>query len=68
MPWCESCDKFLSPSTVQADGTCPTCGAEVDAPEQVARRNRIPWHFWVLFVAALGYLAWRAIQGVDALF
>ena len=30
MPWCDTCDRFLSPSTVVADGTCPTCGRPVD--------------------------------------
>ena len=30
MPWCDACDRFLSPSTVRADGTCPTCGGAVD--------------------------------------
>ena len=30
MPWCESCDRFLSPSTVHVDGTCPACGGPVD--------------------------------------
>lgn len=30
MPWCETCDRFLSPSTVHTDGTCPTCGRTVD--------------------------------------
>ena len=30
MPWCETCDRFLSPSTVRADGTCPACGRAVD--------------------------------------
>jgi hypothetical protein len=24
------CDRFLSPSTVRADGSCPTCGRAVD--------------------------------------
>lgn len=31
MPWCPTCSKFLSPSTVRSDGTCPTCGRAVDA-------------------------------------
>ena len=31
MPWCAACDRFLSPSTVRTDGTCPTCGHPVDA-------------------------------------
>ncbi len=30
MPWCDDCDRFLSPSTVKVDGTCPTCGRVVD--------------------------------------
>lgn len=30
MPWCRSCDRFLSPSTVSTDGTCPRCGTTVD--------------------------------------
>ena len=41
MPWCSGCDRFLSPSTVLADGACPRCGARVDpgqahAPEPEA--------------------------------
>jgi hypothetical protein len=31
VPWCETCDRFLSPSTVHTDGTCPSCGRTVDA-------------------------------------
>ena len=30
MPWCDTCERFLSPSTVHTDGTCPTCGRSVD--------------------------------------
>lgn len=30
VPWCPTCDRFLSPPTVNEDGTCPTCGATVD--------------------------------------
>ncbi len=30
MPWCTHCDRYLSPSTVHTDGTCPTCGRIVD--------------------------------------
>ena len=30
MPWCPACDRFLSPPSVNADGTCPTCGKPVD--------------------------------------
>jgi hypothetical protein len=31
VPWCSTCDRFLSPSTVDANGTCPICGHPVDA-------------------------------------
>ena len=31
MPWCAACDRYLSPSTVHVDGTCPGCGRIVDA-------------------------------------
>jgi hypothetical protein len=30
VPWCDACDRFLSPSTVRHDGTCPSCGRPVD--------------------------------------
>jgi hypothetical protein len=30
VPWCDSCDRFLSPSTVRVDGTCPSCGRPVE--------------------------------------
>jgi hypothetical protein len=31
VPWCPACDRFLSPSTVRVDGSCPSCGRVVDA-------------------------------------
>jgi len=30
VPWCDTCDRFLSPATVHTDGTCPTCGRTVE--------------------------------------
>jgi hypothetical protein len=30
VPWCDACDRFLSPSTVKVDGTCPSCGRVVE--------------------------------------
>jgi hypothetical protein len=36
MPWCTECDRFLSPSTVRADGTCPTCGRPIDPRRPLA--------------------------------
>ena len=30
MPWCVTCNKFLTPSTVRPDATCPKCGRVVE--------------------------------------
>lgn len=29
MPWCEACAKYLAPSAMNIDGTCPQCGRAV---------------------------------------
>jgi hypothetical protein len=66
VPWCEDCSKYLTPSTVRSDGTCPTCGRQlgeigsspVDATDEVP----VPWHFKLLVVALVVYLGWRGIQ------
>ena len=80
MAWCRSCERYLTPATLTAEGACPGCGAEVqhpaehstpdagpaDAQAEVAA-ERIPWHFWLLLAAAAVYLGWRAVQGVALL-
>ena len=40
MPWCDTCDRFLSPSTVKADGTCPSCGRVDRTPADADLRHR----------------------------
>ena len=30
MPWCATCDRFLSPPTVTPEGRCPSCGRPVE--------------------------------------
>ena len=81
MPWCDACDRFLSPSTVKVDGTCPSCGRVVDAGhahsasprpapggEDVAEEEDlppIPWHLWLLAAALAIYLGYRAMQGIE---
>ena len=78
MPWCDTCDRFLSPSTVLADGVCPTCGravdpggahAAVDAPAEHDGDDDdlgpIPWHLKLLAGALAVYLGWRAWQGIE---
>ena len=40
-------------------GECPTCGRVRVAPA------RAPWHFKLLLVALVAYLAFRGYQGVE---
>ena len=61
MPYCDDCSKFWSPNSLPPDGTCPSCGRLIAEPP---KPQRIPWHFWVLLVAAAVYLGWRAVQGI----
>ncbi len=74
MPWCDACDRFLSPSTVKVDGTCPSCGRVVDPgrahlvktePEDDDDLPPIPWHLWLLAAALAVYLGYRAMQGIE---
>ena len=59
MPWCETCNRFYTPTSLNADGTCPTCGTQVAAPVKA------PWHFKLLLASVALYLGWRAWQGVE---
>jgi hypothetical protein len=81
VPWCDACDRFLSPSTVKVDGTCPSCGRIVDAGHAHAASTPsdadtatdrddedlppIPWHLWLLAGALAIYLGYRAMQGIE---
>lgn len=69
MPWCETCDRFYNPNTLLADGTCPTCGRQVDAPSHAVTTaetpaSGAPWHFKLLIVATAVYLSFRLIEGI----
>ena len=33
MPFCEECAKYWAPSAMKADGSCPSCGRVLGAPE-----------------------------------
>lgn len=84
MPWCESCDKFLNPTSMTQEGNCPTCGRHLDAAEGVpfdaraaakdldvralaGEDERVPWHFKLMVVALVAYLAWRLIVAIGAI-
>jgi hypothetical protein len=66
MPWCEECAKYMAPSAMNPDGTCPTCGNDVETPaakaDEIADEERAPWHFKLLVVMTVVYLVWRCYQ------
>lgn len=33
MPWCESCEKYRTPSSIRDDGTCPVCARPIEPIE-----------------------------------
>jgi hypothetical protein len=75
VPWCSTCDRYLAPPGVRADGTCPTCGRAVDpggaraAPPtddlEATDEVPLPWHFKLLVGAVALYLGYRAFQGIE---
>lgn len=69
MPWCETCDRFYNPNTLEADGTCPTCGRQVAAPVEAVSSEEpsssgAPWHFKLLIAVTAVYLSYRLFQGI----
>lgn len=79
MPWCEECARFLTPTSMGRCGECPTCGrvlagagvtdepadeAADKAADEDADPPEVPWHFKLLVLATILYLAFRAVQGV----
>lgn len=78
MPWCEQCSRYLTPSSVSTDGTCPGCGRElenntihgrpltgkdIDLRELAGEDGeKVPWHFKLLLVLLCAYLGWRIVQ------
>lgn len=76
MPWCEPCARYLAPSAVNEDGTCPKCANLIAAPRQipvrggvrlkemseVADEEKAPWHFKLLVTGLILYLGWRVVS------
>ena len=77
MPWCDDCSKYWTYTSLNPDGTCPTCGRVVAQAERPAgaidadnldlralagEKAKVPWHFKLMVVALVVYLAWRAVQ------
>jgi hypothetical protein len=72
VPWCVSCNKFLTPPTVTREGTCPKCGKPVERgllPGFTRSADEpapaVPWHLKLLGLALAVYLSWRFVQILD---
>ncbi|MEI8240155.1 MAG: hypothetical protein WCI22_12115 [Actinomycetota bacterium] len=39
MPWCEDCAKYLAPTAMNDDGTCPTCGRSLAEQQPITAKN-----------------------------
>jgi hypothetical protein len=39
MPWCEDCAKYLAPTAMNEDGTCPTCGRSLAEQQPITAKN-----------------------------
>jgi hypothetical protein len=64
MPWCDDCSKYWTPSSVNDDGTCPRCGADLETPPPAdddadTTDEKAPWHFKLMVVALVIYLVYR---------
>lgn len=55
----------MAPSAMSDDGTCPTCGAECEAPTSTDGDETAPWHFKLLVVATVAYIVWRVVDLVN---
>jgi hypothetical protein len=78
VPWCDACARFWTQPSMNADGTCPSCGRSLGGERATARNidvkklagedTKIPWHFKVLVLAVAVYLGWRLVQLVVWIF
>jgi len=66
VPYCDTCDRFYNPNTLDSQGDCPE-GHHVADPTPTEPDPPVPWHFKVMLALLVAYLAWRAVQLVGAL-
>lgn len=59
MPWCDTCDTQVE--AVENDD-CLVCGDVLDTADKANASSTLPWHFWIVILALVGYLAWRLVD------
>ena len=67
MPYCDDCEKYWTPSSMNDDGSCPRCGANLEEPqiadgEPAADDEKTTWHFKLMVVAVVAYLGYRFVE------
>lgn len=71
MPYCDDCEKYWAPSSMNDDGSCPKCGTDLDEPAIAAAHSeraesdddaKTPWHFKLMIVALVLYLGYRFVE------
>ena len=67
MPYCDDCDKYWTPNSMNDDGTCPRCGTDLEPPAGAitgtdADDEGVPWHFKLMIVALVVYLGYRFVE------
>ena len=83
MATCATCERYLTPTSLQDGCRCPFCGGAVDTASDVAHQRPeggsgtlsdraedlepIPWHLKAFLGAAAIYLGFRAWQLVEML-
>ena len=76
MPWCDTCSLYHAHDALGEGRACPDCGDVMSEsndptrgalPEDEETRTvgqSAPWHFWIVVVALVIYIAWRVIVGI----
>ncbi len=54
--WCDKCSTYVPDQNLIDDSKCPTCNTKLRDP------RKAPWHFKLLVIALILYLAFRFIQ------
>jgi hypothetical protein len=67
VPYCDGCDRFYNPNTLDPAGDCPE-GHHVADPSVEEEPPPVPWHFKVMLALLVAYLLWRFLQFGGALF
>ncbi len=64
---CPSCGRDVAAQEADPGDDTPAAMAHehrAEALDADGKQAKVPWHFWLLLVAVIGYLGWRAVEGI----